>query len=271
MNIALKSPSSTQKKAKYIAECKFLRAYYYSRLNQLFKGVPLYLEPATTLTATKGRETEDKVWDQVIQDLSDAIAEPNLPLKNNTPYGHITKGAAYALRGKAYMYKQQWANAIADFQKVKDAGYKLFAGSYASMNTTANEQSDEMIFSLQNSNQSGGFGSTTQFYCGTRSSFGSSWNSFLVSPNLVDLYENIDGTPFDWNSIIPGYSSLAAAKREVFFLRDGLTAAEITAAQTRGLDMSLYLPSGNEARIKKAYENRDPRLNATVIVPYSTY
>jgi hypothetical protein len=32
-----------------------------------------------------------------------------------------------------------------------------------------------------------------------------------------------------------------------------------------------YLPYGNEARIKKAYANRDPRLAASVITPYSTF
>lgn len=271
VNIPLKSPSADTKKAKYVAECKFMRAYYYSRLNQLFKGVPLYLEPVVTAGANKPRETEAAIWDQVIKDLTDAINEPNLPLKTNTPYGHATKGAAYALRGKAYMYKQDWAKAIADFQSVRDAGYRLFTGSYAALHQTANEQSDEMIFSIQHINLANGFGSTTQFYCGSRSSFGSCWNNYLVSPNLVDLYENVNGSPFNWDAIIPGYTNMPAAQREVYFFRDGLTAAEITAARTRGLDMSLYLPTGNEARIKRVYENRDPRLNAVVIVPYSTY
>ena len=273
INIPLKSPSAAAKKARYIAECKFLRAYYYSRLNQLFKGVPLYLEAVPVSGATKARETEDKIWDAVISDLTDCINETNLPLKYTSAEsgnGHITKGAAYALRGKAYMYKQQWASAAADFQKVKDAGYKLFTGSYKDCFILANEKSDEMIFSIQNINQDG-YGSTTQFYCGTRSSFGSCWNSFLVSPNLVDMYENADGSKFNWDDIIPGYSAMAPAKREVFFFRNGLTAAEITAATNRGLDMSLYLPAGNEARIRAAYENRDPRLKANVITPYSTY
>lgn len=35
--------------------------------------------------------------------------------------------------------------------------------------------------------------------------------------------------------------------------------------------MSKYLPEGNEARIRKAYESRDPRLEASIITPYSTY
>jgi hypothetical protein len=35
--------------------------------------------------------------------------------------------------------------------------------------------------------------------------------------------------------------------------------------------MSKYLPTGNEARILQAYTNRDPRLAASVITPYSSY
>ncbi|MFT4032595.1 MAG: RagB/SusD family nutrient uptake outer membrane protein [Siphonobacter sp.] len=271
-NIPLKSPSATEKKARLVAECKFLRAYYYHRLNQLYKGVPLFLEPITTENAKRARSTEAEIWNAVIQDLTDAINEPNLPdkyAKGNALYGHVTKGAAYALRGKVYMYLQKWAEAAADFSKVKDAGYSLFS-DYITLFKQANEQCDEMIFSIQNIAVSG-YGSTTQFFCGTRSSYGSCWNTYLISPNVVDLYENADGSPFNWDTVIPGYSSMTPAQREVFFLRDNLTTAEITAATNRGADMSKYLPSGNEERILKAYANRDPRLAANVITPYSTY
>ncbi|HSK13533.1 MAG TPA: RagB/SusD family nutrient uptake outer membrane protein, partial [Phnomibacter sp.] len=61
------------------------------------------------------------------------------------------------------------------------------------------------------------------------------------------------------------------AARQVYFLRDNMTAGEISAANARGADMSKYLPTGNEARIRRAYENRDPRLRLNVIVPYDTY
>ncbi|MFD1818064.1 Starch-binding associating with outer membrane [Pseudarcicella hirudinis] len=272
VNISKVSPSSPEKKARYIAECKFLRAYYYLRLNQVFKGVPVYLEPTSIDKMTKGRETETKVWDVIIQDLTDAINEPNLPAKyakGAAQYGHATKGAAYALRGKAYIYQKKWKEAAADFAKVKEAGYTLFA-DYKALFKEANEQSDEMIFSMQNIGIDG-YGSTTQWYCGSRSSFGSCWNTYTVSPNLVDLYENSNGSKFSWDDIIPGYSAMDPAKREVFFLRNNLTATEITTFKNKGLDMSLYLPDGNEERVKKAYDNRDPRLAYNVITPYSTY
>jgi starch-binding outer membrane protein, SusD/RagB family len=272
LNIAAKSPSSVEKKARYIAECKFLRAYFYTKLNQLWKGVPIYLLPFTDKEAIKGRSTEDEVWAQVITDLTDCINEPNLPLKyakGIANYGHVTKGAAYALRGKAYLYQKKYALAVADFSSVRDAGYSLF-NNYKTLFKEANEQSDEMIFSVQNTGLTG-FGSNTQLLCGTRASYGSCWNVYLVSPNLVDLYENADGSKFNWDAIIPGYSTMDATKREVFFLRNNLIAAELSAAQVRGADMSLYLPTGNEQRISAAYVNRDGRLAANVITPYSTY
>ena len=280
-NITSKSPSDTAKKARYIAECKFLRAYFYFRLNQLWKGIPVYLEPAPLAEINRGRETEQKVWEVIVQDLTDAINEPNLPLKyaaGNNNYGHVTKGAAYALRGKAYLYQKKWAEAAADFQKVKDAGYGLFttgSDAYFQLFRKTNEQSAEMIFAIQHADgkdaNGGSLGSTTQKFCGTRSAFGSNWNNYLISPNLVDLYENADGSKFNWDDVIPGYNSMAPAKREVFFLRDNLTTAEYNAAAARGLNMSLYLPVGNEARIAKAYQNRDPRLAFNVITPYSAY
>ncbi|WP_316836108.1 RagB/SusD family nutrient uptake outer membrane protein [Pedobacter nutrimenti] len=278
-NIADRSPSSPEKKARYIAECKFLRAYFYFRLNQVFKGVPVYLKPTAVNGFTKERETEGKVWEVVVTDLTDAINEANLPLKyakGASQYGHVTKGAAYALRGKAYLYQKKWAEAAADFAKVKDAGYSLFTGGYKALFKEANEQSDEMIFSMQNIAVDG-YGSTTQWYLGNRESFGSGtaagagWNSYYISPSLVDTYENADGTKFNWDSVIPGYNAMPVNQREVYFLRNNLTPAEMSTFAAKGLNMALYLPNGNEQRIKMAYANRDSRLNATVIVPYSTY
>jgi len=271
-NIPLLSPSSEEKKARYLAEMKFLRAYFYFRLNQLFKGVPVYLEPVEVDQMTKARETEQAVWDVIVQDLTDCINEANLPLKyakGDANFGHVTKGAAYALRGKAYLYQQKWEEAIADFQKVKDAGYSLFP-NYFELFREANEQSDEMIFSIQNKALSG-YGSTTQFYCGTRSSFGSCWNTYLVHPDVVDMYENADGSPFSWDDIIPGYNEMPVEQREMYFLRNNLTDEEKKTITDRGVNLDAYLPEGNEQRIMKAYENRDPRLTENVITPYATY
>src|SRR5690606_40138465 len=89
-----------------------------------------------------------------------------------------------------------------------------------------------------------GFGSNYQFTFGGRSAFGSNWNTYLVHPDMADLYQNADGTTFNWNDYLPGYNEMTPARREVFFLRNNLTAAEITTMTNKGAAMDLYLPNG---------------------------
>lgn len=251
---------------------KFLRAFYYYRLNQLYQGVQIYTEPIEWNKVDKPRNTEDEVWNLIVQDLTDCINETNLPNRyeaTNSNFGRISKSAAYALRGKVYMYRKEWQKAIDDFQKVKDLGHTLF-GNYENLFKGENEKSPEIIFSIQNIALPG-YGSNYQFRFGSRSAFGSNWNTFLVHPDAVDRYQKKDGSPFNWNDYIPGYNAMDPVKREVFFLRNNLTATEIANMTKKGLDMSLYLPTSNEQRVMAAYVDRDPRLSSNVILPYSTF
>ena len=290
VNIPIKSPVSAEKKGRLVAEAKFLRAFFYFRLNELWRGVPYYDTPIDSEEATKGQETEAFIWGKVIDDLNDCIAEPNFPDRYtnsaDASQGRATKGAAYALRGKAYMMIGEYGKAVLDFDKVGQCGYNLYQGGYKSLFTEANEYCEEMIFSVQNIAEVN-YGSRSQWYCGTRSAHSTvgtnSWGEYQVSPDLVDLYENADGTAFNWDDVIPGYSTMEAKQREVFFLRDTLKAdgtpihPRITTEVSKRLanftaaTKALYLPNGNEARIKKAYEGRDPRLAQSVITPYSEF
>jgi len=96
-------------KTRYIAEVKFLRAYYYFGLVRLFKNVPLFTTPVPTsdiYTVTQAKP--EAVWAQVEKDLTDAIA--GLPsVVPTTDNGRVTKGAALALMGKAILYQNNTA------------------------------------------------------------------------------------------------------------------------------------------------------------------
>ncbi len=259
-------------KSQYKAECKFLRAYYYYRANILYRGVPLYLEPVEVVDCTKGRSTEQEIWNAIIADLTDCINEPTLPNKyasNSTSYGRVTKGAAYSLRGKVYLWMKDWAKAEQDFKTVTTLGYALFS-DYKALFKTANEKCNEMIFSIQFLNVSGYSHRLTRAF-GNRVTGGSAWNNYIANPTLAESYECEDGKLFDWDDFLPGYSSMTPRERSVFFLRDNMTETEIATMTTFGADMTKYLPNGNEARILPAYVNRDPRLGLNVITPYSTY
>lgn len=268
-----KAPLSESKLARLTAESKFMRAYFYYKLNMVFKGVPLYLEPVELEEMVKGRNTESEVWNQVITDLTEAINTPDLPdkyAKGDGEYGRVTKGAAYALRGKVYMWMSEWEKAEADFRKVGDLGFALFQGEYKQLFKEENEQCDEMIFSLQCIGESG-YGNNFSFRYGSRNAFGSCWNTYLVSTDFVETYEDADGRPFDWDNYISGFNTMDVSKRAVYFLRDGLTDDEKKKMGEDGADMSKYMDNGNEVRIKTAYANRDPRLLATIITPYSQF
>ncbi len=92
-----------------IAECKFLRAYYYFSLAQVFGGVPLILiVPDPTINYK--RNTLKEIYTQIEQDLTDAI--PNLlerSMLDPTQIGRATKGAARSLLSKAYLYESSYA------------------------------------------------------------------------------------------------------------------------------------------------------------------
>lgn len=267
-------PDMTEEhKALRIAECKFIRAYHYYRLNCLWRGVPIYTENYAPAEYTKPRSSEEDVWQLIIDDCTDAIECAVLPGKldkGSSDYGRITKGAAYTLRGKAYMWLKEYELAEADFAEVGKLGYALYTGGYENLFKEANERCDEMIFSVQMVAKSGN-GNCFSFLYGSYCTTGFGNSEFLLNTNFVNSYEEKNGKPFDWNDYIPGYDMMSPKERSVYFLRNNMSDTEISQMATYGAKMSEYDATGNEARIKAAYANRDPRLAATAITPYAEY
>jgi hypothetical protein len=265
-----RAPLTETKFNRLMCESKFLRAYAYYRMNMVFAGVPLYLEPPKTLEEfTKGRETPEAVWQAVVNDLTECINNGDFPARyeaNNALYGRATKGAAYALRGKTYLWMKEWAKAEADFKKVGDLGHALFQGDFGALFTEENERCPEMIFSMQ-AIRTPGLGHPISRYYGSHIAHGWCIDDDVPNSDFVNTYEWADGRPFNWNDVFPGYNEMKPEERAVFFLRDDLTESEKPA----GAAMDKYIEGGNEARCLKAFTNRDPRLNATIITPYSTF
>ena len=180
-------------KARLKAECKFLRAWAYYHLNVLWRGVPIYMENVESSEATKARSSEAEVWEQILSDLTDCINEPNLPGKyaqGNSSYGRITKGAAYAFRGYTYQFMGDYAKALADFEAIEGLGYALYSPSngvkgnrdFFQLFKPANEQCDEMIFSVQ-CVETSGMGNPRGINYGNRCTGGSA--CVRMAPNLI--------------------------------------------------------------------------------------
>ena len=255
---------------RYICEAKFLRAWAYYRANMFWQGVPIYLEPVSNAQCTRVQSSAEDVWNVVITDLNDCINNQYMPDNTLTEnYGRPSKGAAYALRGMAYMwmargsqgYMARWSdiddpgiidpsvgveplhpeyfdNAIADFSKVSECGYDLWNDgtpeSYINFFTAENEKDNEMIFAIQY-DEASGFADNIQQAVGSRDTYGG-WSEVKPSADFVDYYQNSDGTPFSWSEWaeeqgIEGWDGLTDKQRAVFFCRDGLNSNSALASQ----------------------------------------
>jgi len=132
-------PMDENQKKRFVAEAKFLRAFFYFDLVRLFKNIPL---TTTTISTTDMynvlQAKPEDVYAQIETDLKDAIAETNLPdqVPVATEGGRATKGAVHALLGKVYLNEKKYAAAAAELALVNGAtpgqanaqyGYKLLA------------------------------------------------------------------------------------------------------------------------------------------------
>lgn len=247
---------------QYKGEARFMRAIYYNSLLTFFGGVPIYDESFVVAEGfnnmLKPRSSEEETRDFILADLEAAIA--SLPAEwSNENYGRATSGAATALKGKVLLYAKKYSEAATCFENVVKSGkYELY-NSYSDLFKPTGDQSNEMIFAIQNMGGIGtDFGMPMCFYMGSRASYGSCWNNVMASVDFVDSFEWKDGKPFDWDQFIPGFTTSNTIKEETFagVLNKGTSVVSYPAAKDKLLEM---------------YENRDPRMAYTVILPYTWY
>ncbi|MFD2933791.1 RagB/SusD family nutrient uptake outer membrane protein [Spirosoma flavum] len=106
-------PDATRK--QYLAQAKFLRAFWYFYLVQTFGDVPLHTTFITVPSQADSRQPVAQVYEQIIKDLTDAIAD--LPNQPTAPFlgKAATKPVAQLLLAKAYLTRGWLNNTAADF------------------------------------------------------------------------------------------------------------------------------------------------------------
>ncbi|MEM9833741.1 MAG: RagB/SusD family nutrient uptake outer membrane protein [Bacteroidota bacterium] len=127
-------------------EAKFLRGLAYFNLVRLFGGVPLRTEPTTS---TEGldlpRASEEEVYQQVIIDLSEAVAQ--LPEVSLEP-GRANQIAANTLLAKVQLTRQNYAEAVSALEAVR--GKRMLYEDFADNFKIENENNTvESIFEVQ--------------------------------------------------------------------------------------------------------------------------
>ncbi len=142
-------PMEDALKDRIIAEAKFIRAYSYFNLVNIYGKVPHKLLPQLTQQAIHVPLSEvTAIYLQIEKDLTEAAAV--LPVTyNSAEIGRITRGAALAMLGKVSLYQQKWTAATGYFQQVEDLGIYHLLPDYATNFKLAYENSAESIFEIQ--------------------------------------------------------------------------------------------------------------------------
>ncbi len=144
-------------KTSVLAQARFLRAFYYFELVKWFGDVPLAIDKRIQFgdQFNIDRAPKADVYALIEQDLIFAAA--NLPYTQSQT-GRITKGAAQALLGKAYLYQDKFSEAATVLEDVIANGpYELLSTAEAPlMWENDHENNIESVFEIQYSDVDGG-------------------------------------------------------------------------------------------------------------------
>jgi hypothetical protein len=112
-------PMNDELKGRIIGEAKFIRAYSYFNLVNVFGKVPLKLLPSLTPETIHVPLSEvGAVYIQIEKDLTEAAAV--LPVTYSpSDMGRVTRGAALAMLGKVSLYQGKWLLAIDYFHQLE--------------------------------------------------------------------------------------------------------------------------------------------------------
>ncbi len=138
-----------------IAEARFFRALAYFDLVRTYGDVPKI--DFKINTPTDGNKTKSPAADiYALIDADLTYAAQNLPLTWELKYkGRLTTNAAKALRAKALLYRQQWAQSLAlNKEIIASAQYQLYTPFWR-MFKKEGELGVESIFEIQSSKTAG--------------------------------------------------------------------------------------------------------------------
>lgn len=118
-------PAETKK--QYLAQAKFLRAFWYFYLVQTWGDVPLHTEFITVPSQSAKRDPAAEVYKLIIKDLTEASAD--LPDKPTAPFlgKAATKPVALFFLSKAYLTRGWLTNSQADFTEAAKISSALIA------------------------------------------------------------------------------------------------------------------------------------------------
>ncbi len=192
-NIQRVETNNAQLVTQTTGEARFLRAYCYSLLSDLFGGVPLVTSTLKLSEAYVSRNTKTEVVDFVIKELNEAAEM--LPVTNQPNTMNISKGAAWAMVSRTALYNERWADAAAAATKVMalEGTEYVLQPNYAAITLRAGKTSKEVIWAIQFNYNDIFHESPLTF----KSRLAGGFSNRMPVQSLVDSYECTDGLSID--------------------------------------------------------------------------
>lgn len=188
LSVITKAKVVSDKIPRYIAEAKFLRAWYYNDLVTFFGDVPLILEVGNLANGQPKRTSKADVVIQILKDLDEAT--PDLPLTYAVANdgGRITKGAALSLKARVLLYNSRWQEAAVAAKACMDLGvyslYPDYGGLFKEENESAVTNSEAILQVYYTPKVDPSF-----------NGFLAWWPSYLPTLQLVNSYYMANGLP----------------------------------------------------------------------------
>ena len=141
-------------KNNVIGQARFLRAYYNFELVKWFGDIPFAIDKRIQFGEqfSIDRSPKSEVYALIEQDLMFAAA--NLPY-SQAQNGRITKGAAQALLGKAYLFQDKFDEAATVLEDLIANGPYDLLTDYSTMFENDNENNIESVFEVQYTDKEG--------------------------------------------------------------------------------------------------------------------
>ena len=144
------SSLSASVKQQLSSEAKFVRAFSYFYLVNIFNKVPLVKDTDIDKNKLLGQSSKQEIYDFIIQDLTDAVAGLS-DAYQGAERVRPNKKAAQALLARVYLYNEKWDLAEAmSTAVIGDSRYKIAAD----LNSVFLRTSEEAIWQLQTVNTS---------------------------------------------------------------------------------------------------------------------
>lgn len=192
---------------EYAREARFLRAFQYWVLMDLFGNPPFVTESSTIGGAPPRQATRSEVFNYVESELK--AIEADMPAPRTNEYGRADQGAVWALLARLYLNAQvytgtaKYADAVTYAKKVIDGGYSL-VNDYRFLMLADNQlNSNEFVFTINYDGlKTQGYGGTTflthasvgGIMPASASGVGGGWSGIRTTKNLVSLFADPSGT-----------------------------------------------------------------------------